>query len=405
MKSMLAFTMLMAVAWPAFGQVETRWKAPDNVIRPDFGPQNTKRRVRFLDDGLAWEVPVEFLMIRHGRIALVADLPEDGQFQVVQANAAALVDVRNVRTKGNQGKADVVARVAALGRTGVTAQARRLVADFWNPVEKKVRERAGKRDRRQLDQYVFDRTLRQLLPEIRRRLNDLAGRRPDWVSEQEQDAWQTAEDRALLDAYVELLEWEIMDAHLKRCGVELETGIRSFQNKLESWFDAVYAVTSGKVEDDPEAARRVYQVLGLREVNRLREALSVRLQCRFYPRVDPEDPNARWFNAQRVACRAQGVLSIRIEGQLDPQNHDRVDWWIVEGYSPTGVTLHVDKKAGYRVDPPFLSPEGARLRVVATGGQPVRYAMEFRPIINRRRSDRRVLICESPAPAESKFPF
>lgn len=420
----------------------TKWQVPGRLITPDFSAENPARRVRFLDDGLALEVSLDFVMIKHKQINIVAELPEDGQFKVVQANPHALVELKSLPVQGGRGRAELVAKVTALSPSDVTAQARKIVEKSWDPVQRKQQAEARGKSRLQLyhyvenalgrealgelltlgvlnvpeknrakvrekiifDQYVFDRTLRELVPEIRDGLNDLARRKPGWVPQTEQTRWKTAPGRELLDTYTELLECEVMDAHLSQCGLGLDTGVINFKTRTANWFDAVYVVTSGKAEDDPAAARRILKTLIPKDVQRLRDALSVHLRCRFYPEVDPQDPNAQWLGAQRLACLATGASSIRVEGRLDPARHDRVDWWIVEGYSPAKVNFHVEKKAGFRVDPPFIYEGGARLRVVATGEGPVDYAMEFRPA-RTPRSDVEVLIYESPAVAGTKFPF
>lgn len=399
MMSSARWQWLAIAAWcvgaTADAQVEpsvSKWEAPGTLITLDFGPESSQRRVRFLDDGLAWEVSLDFLMVKHKRINLVADLPEAGEFKVVQSNPQALVDVKNVRVEGSQGRAELVARFDSMSPSDVATQARKTVGAFWDPVEKKAQAEASNtgmaemyrhleeelgrdalnellvfrtlkvpKERKQearekivLEKYVFYQTLKQVVPDFRSGLNELAKRKPGWVTENEQFRWKTSKGPELRDTYLELLECEIMDAHLKRCGMGFDTGSTNFKNKIQGWFEAVYVATSGKVGEDPTAARRVFKAMTPRDIQRLRELLSVRLRCRLYPQVDPRDPNAQWFNAQRIACRARGVSVIRVEGKLDPARNDRVDWWIVEDFSPTTVSFHVDKKAGFRVDPPFL---------------------------------------------------
>ncbi|MBI3464551.1 MAG: hypothetical protein HY000_16085, partial [Planctomycetes bacterium] len=93
----------------------------------------------------------------------------------------------------------------------------------------------------------------------------------------------------------------------------------------------------------------------------------------------------------------------RVEGKLDPKHNDRVDWWILQRYDPSSTILDVPKDARFRVDPPFVTEDGARLRVVATSDEPVEYSFEF------RRSDKsgnlKVVIHESPNALDAKFPF
>jgi hypothetical protein len=140
------------------------------------------------------------------------------------------------------------------------------------------------------------------------------------------------------------------------------------------------------------------------EQSQLRAAISVTLLCRFYPAADPRDPDSQWFNGQRVACRAKGVASIRLEGRLDPAGRDRVDWWLLEGYDPQTVRLDYEKNPAFRVEPPYLVEGGARVRVVALGDKPVDYALELRPV-KTSSGKLNVVIHESPSPSDRTFPY
>lgn len=412
----------------AFAQSSTDWNTPAEVQAIDFRLESPERKVLFLDDGLAYQIALDFMMIERGEVRVEAELGEPGRFQVEVMNPRALVEVKNVRVEGTQGKAEVEARVKPLSRSDATARARQAVAKIWDPVEERLASEIANTDEAQIRSYLTrrnvdvpkgrdeaeaaaelrrvylqERTLQQVLPDFRRALAELVERKSQWASAADKLRWQRAEDRTPLDDYQELVEYEVKDQHLRSLGLGFQSNIAEFEARLDSRFDAVYLATSGKVGDDPEQIRRMVQVLGVQDLNRLRDSLHVELRCRFYPAADPNDPNAQWFNAQRVACQARQVASIRVEGKLDPTKNDRVDWWTLEDYDEAQVILDVQTSAGFRVDRPFRTRQGVRLRVVATGEEPVTYVLGFRP--RKKKDGLAVMIHESPAAADTGFPY
>ncbi len=416
------------LARTALAQSSTRWNMPAEVQTLDFRSGDAKRKVRLAEDGLAYEIPLEFMMVGHERVRIEADLGEPGEFRIEQANPQALVDVKNVRVEGGRGMADVEARVTAMGRSDATDRAREAVAKIWDPVERElapqladvgveqIRSYLAERDvdlslerRRDVPEarlreiYLQERTLQRVLPDFRRALAELVERKPAWVATNDRLRWERTEDRTLLDAYHKLVEYEVKDEHLRRLGLSFDSNIADFEVRLDGRFDAVALAMSGKVGEDQEQTRRMVQALGVGDLRRLHDALSVELQCRFHPAVDADDPNARWFNGQRVACQAKKVASVRVEGKLDAAKHDRVDWWILDGFDEAQVLLDVQEAPGFRVDPPFRDERAVCLRVVATGEGPVTYALEFRP--RRKKDGLAVVIHESPAEGDTGFPY
>ena len=107
----------------ASAQSTTRWNVPAEVQTLDFRSQGAKRKVRLTEDGLAYEIPLEFMMVGRQRVRIEAELGEPGEFRIEQANARALVDVKNVRVEEGQGKAEVEARVPPMSRSDATARA------------------------------------------------------------------------------------------------------------------------------------------------------------------------------------------------------------------------------------------------------------------------------------------
>jgi hypothetical protein len=417
------------VAWScataAWGQAPTGWSAAPATVAIDFRLAGPKREAVFLDDGFAYEIAVEFLLIGRDQVAIEAELGEPGEFRVESVNPAAMAKLKNVRVEGLRGAAEVEARVVALSRSDVTDRARQAIAKIWDPAERQLASEADAAPlgdvRRYLAEheieipdirdpekaeaelrrlYLQHRTLNRVLPDFRLALEQFAERKPNWIGSRDLARWRQAEDHALIDDFHRLVEYEVKEEHLRRCGLVFESTVADFEAKIDGRFDAVYLAMSGKVGDDPDETRKMAQSLGPAELRRLRDALRVELRCRFYPPADERDPNSQWFHAQRIACQARDVASIRVEGRLDPARHDRVDWWALEGYDNAQVFFAADEAPGLRVDPPIRN---GWIRVVATGDKSVDYVLRFRPREKKEGID--VVIYESTAQADVTFPY
>ena len=445
--------LLLTAALPALAADSFSFSPPPETLHVDFTTANTSRRVAFLDEGLAIEVPAELHLIlrpKHGQndkvanpplVKIEATLPEDGRFEVVSTNAAMAAEIRNVRVEKGIGRAEIVARAKVMTLADATCEAERRFERLWKPAEDEMKAACGKllsrevrgflvarlgpeayeamvelykpadehdpakaRERAQRELYVFERTLEKVAPDLRKELEQVAERRPVWVAPADKQKWKTANGRALYDALVQLLECEVMDEHLKQCGMGVETNTRNYREKLETTFRALEVVASGRVANDPQAAQLIARAFTTADRKRLSEALWAPLRCRFYPAVDERDANAQWFNGQRIACRAQGVSVIRVAGRLDPAAHDRTDWWILEDYNAATVTFVPEKQSAVRIEPPLVTDRGTLIRVVAAGERAAEYAFELRAAAPPPDAIK-VVIYETPSRTEVKFPF
>jgi len=423
--------LVLLSAGLARGQGATQWKPPNNPIAVDFTVAGPERTVAFLDEGLAMEIAVDFMMVQHARLGLSAKLPEPGKFQVAQVNPKAEVEVTNVSSEGTRARADVIAKLKAMSPTDIQNRAREVFNEIFNPARKKLEE-TDKSDRKKMLAYLSDkgvtlpppkkdqpegeramvirnayldaRALEEIIPAMREKLEEIAAQKTRWATPKDRFRWKSAKEAELRDDYFGLLWYRVADQYLHDCGLGFDSNIIGYRPKLETRVQAVHLILSGQIGKSQGDAAVVSKALGLSDLEALRDRLNVKLRCRFFLEADPEDPNALWFNGQRVACRASGVAAVRLQGRLDPKNHDRVDWWLLEGYTPGIVTIDVDKNEAFRIDPPFLSEQGARLRIVATGEEPAEYALEFRPT-TPTQATQKVVIHESPFPAEAKFPY
>lgn len=421
----------------------TRWKVPDKTLHAELTFDNPDRRMVLAPDGLAVEEDIELLMLKHPEIEIVAQLPGPGEFQVVQTNPDALADVQRVRVEGGQGRAELVRRVPLLSSADVATRIRERVGRYWDPVERRLRadidagrvsqeemlgylqEKLGaqplaaaletatlglKGNRREAryketikNRYVLQRTTEDTAAVCLHELGELARRHPEWISQQQRTKWETAEPYELRDAYVELVECEILDEYLQQIGMAVEPGSQNFAAKLKAWHQAVYAAASGQVGSSAAAAATIARSLSAENQERLRRILSVKLTCRFVPAVDEADPNARWFAAQRVGASADGVASIRVRGLLDPGDHDQVDWWIVEDFA--SATMNWDRNARFRIEQMASRKEGCMLlRIAADGEEAIDYTFELRPK-EPSHDGMNVTVHETPCTSGLKFPF
>ncbi len=416
----------------AVAQESLSWSIPGQSIPLDFGSKDLKTEVVFIQEGMAWETPVDFLMVKHKRVTVEAKLPEPGEFVVEQTNPKARVEV--VR-KGPL-KVEVVAKVSAMSASDATNRARKTIRELGKPLKEKLRPEANKLSEDELRAFLRDHGLRipgpppkggqgqgdqggrlermreayldfrildDLAPELRRRLEELADEKSKWIEAAQRRQWANAEPMKLLDEYSRLLPYQILDEYLHDCGLDFDGNVRAYKPELEGRARAVYLILTGEAGWYTGTADTALKSLGPKDREALRTAFSVNLRCRFVPQVDPEDPNAQWNHGQRVAARAPGVSRIRVRGSLDPGGHDRVDWWLVDKYERGATPLEFNKDAGFRVETyPFDG--GARLRVVATGEKRSDYALEF-PAPNSTRAVQEVEICESPSRVGTKFPY
>lgn len=426
----LPVTLVAAIAGGGeflFAAAGSRWKVPPNPLHLDFTAHTPERHAVLAEEGQAWEITTELLVIKHAEVAVVADLPETGRFQVRQSNADAQVDVKDVRVEGKRGAARLVSRLPAMTEADALRRAREKIGKTWDPVFNPLLEQSRSLGKEQLRSYLREHNLplpkalateqeelqqayagdcavKKLLPEVRQWLAELADRRPQWVTAKDKARWAKTENCSLLEDYLDLLAHEMIDEYLARCGVGCETNASNFRNRLGARLAAVQLIITGKASEGGTEPPGVLKALSPQDLKALSSALSVQLQCRFYPEVDVADPNAQWFQGPRVGCRAAGVASIRLEGKLAPTSHDRTDWWLIDGYDPGSVNMEVAKNAAFRVDAPIMSEYGAALRVSATGEQSTDYGVEFRPV-GKTRSKLKVIVYESPSITGAKFPF
>jgi hypothetical protein len=419
LRSCVAVILALALTSPAFAQVATTWQPPPSTLDVDLSPKNKDRRIVFLDDGAAIEVVVNFLMLREPQVSLTAPIPEPGRFAVELANPKSLVEVKDVRRDPDAGAAEIVSKVPNVDPAELAQQARDALDKVLAPARKRLGPDAAKASKMAMKQYLIkdgeppdnDDELREAYLRaramegsadvLRDKLAEIAKRRNRWFTPEEKEYWDKAKGRELGKLYQELLEIELSEEVLRKCGLEFDSSSRNFAKNLKPMLRAVNVIVTGRLADDKAAGKLVADALSNEQLNQLRQSLGVSLKCRFYPEADAADGNAQWFAAQRVACRASGVSVIRVEGQLDPKKSDRVDWWRLEHYDPEAVKL-VTSQGDARFDPPFVQEGAALLRVIATGDEPASYWFELR---SDRPGALKVQVHESPAAGEAKFPY
>ena len=401
------------------------WPHPKPSYSLDFKTDNPDMEIAFLDEGLAKEMKLDFLLVKHQKVKVQAKLPEPGKLLLIQTNPAFVGDVKTVRP----GFFEVVSTVSSLNLDELTRQTQRSYDELGSPYKKerdaeakkltkddlldffKEREIRPPRAKRPLDEigtlreaYVGALLLDAMKPDLKKYLVDLDKKRPRWVTKKDSEKWDAAKSAGpLKDDYFRFRQLDILDEYLRTFGLTFDSDVAEFETELKSRAEAVYAAMEGNIKTSSDALA-VSKILGTVDYNRLRTALTANLRCCFVPKVEPGDANAQWFNAQRVACKARGVASITVKGTLDPAANDRVDWWFVQWYDAAGTVLGAEKESGYRVDPPFTCEDGARLRIVASGKSPAVYTLTFRPI-GAPQGDKKVVIYEAPSADGAQFPF
>lgn len=458
----IAMVCVWAFAWlpldchgQSTGNYEFRWGIPAVRQTVDFSPTNPKRSVVFTSRGMAYEIPLGFYLVKHRRIALEGDAPEPGEFEVIIDNPNAAAEVRNARVENGKCRAEIVSKLAETTPSTIQAAAAKAVKDLRDLARKTADDEASSKPQAALSDYlksmnesvpgnpkflkqdyIRTRTDQLIKETAMAKLQEIAQHRPAWFKPAQKEAWPNRDEGQLLAEYETYFVFQTIDTFFEEWGFEIDSQVTNFQNLFRAKLNGFAAATSGQTiyqpeeEDsgktapkkknkpnrkptetpDEDPARKVQNdalkavaALNANDLKRLHELLGIPLLCRFYPATDPRDANSQWFNGQRVSCRGAGVTSIRIEGKLDPAAGDKVDWWILEGFDPAKVRLSNSESASCRVDPPFVSRDGVRLRVVATGNRADDYWIEFRPAAEI--NGLKVRIHESPSSANRQFPF
>ncbi|HEV3005532.1 MAG TPA: hypothetical protein VGX78_13795 [Pirellulales bacterium] len=434
--SFLSLALLLGDTAPVRGQARVKATADDDVVKVDFRHSSRELRVVFDDEGMYLQAPFKVFLAGLPHVAIEADLTEPGRFEAELLKPSDLVEVRDARIEpdsavarysavGRQrAMADVVAKIQLLDQPEAERLAEAKSEKLVEEVREHVKQHAGRTregdmrfylaerrgsapdDLKELKKtYLRVRTSDETQAELAGKIQELAERRPDWYLEEVEKRTFNADVDTLRLVYRDLLFPRIAEEYLQSLTFKPIVEADDFADyvaRVKKRLDGVYLVLSGQSRD-PQLAAKAEDLLGVGDSRRLRKAYFAEGVCRFFPETDPHDPNAQWFDGERIATRATGIASIRVEGRLDPRRHDRVDWWILERYDPTQVHLDWPRDAGFRVDPPYPSQHGARLRVVAAGELPVDYHFELRPA--DKHGGLKVVVYESPAKFGATFPY
>lgn len=439
----LLFSLCLANAFHLAAQEPTslKWVVPETTQTVDFRADNPARRAVFLEDGMAFEVPLSFYLIKQRRLTIVAEPPEHGgRFDVTVTNPKAALRVENPRIENGQCRAELIVALPQLSAEPLqqetqnqldsiereAARQAELEADDKTPLQQREylqqrKQPAPADDNRLRDQFVRQRQDDLIHADVLRRLKDLARQKDAWFTATQIKDWQQKDAARLLAEYRAVYPFEFADRSLRDIGFQLDANVVGYRNFLSAKLAAIDAVILGKTirkerePGDPASgeteeqraerlqAMRAVSALNPDQLRHLRELMTATLAVRFYTHSDKKDANSQWFNAQRVRCRALGVAAIRVQGELAPASGDRVDWWQLDGYDPAKIELKVPESERFRIDPPFVSGHTARLRVTADGG-PSKYWFEFRPA-TATTGKLKVIVNETNSLPNLKFPF
>jgi hypothetical protein len=363
-------------------------------------------------------------MFRRDRVTIEAKLPEPGQFEVEQTNPVSVVEVRTLSGSDRSGRAEFVLKVKPLTLKALQKSAEQIARKALEEPRKAAREEADGKKPPALKEYLLahrisppdgpDR-LREMYVDVRSaelgteelqaEWDRLREKRKSWVSQADEKAWETASTQERMKAYGALLTSDLADEHLRAFGLEITTTRSTFANVLATKVAGIHQLLTGSGGDSDEggSSTRSSPLLPT-EITRLGKSLTVTATCRFIPAVNPEDPNARWFNAQRVTCLARHVAVIRVEGQLNPGQGDRVDWWILQDFDAVAVAMTFPDEPAIHHQLFSDLPGPARLRIAAADDAAVTYAFELRPRAPGP-AGQRVVVHESPSMVDIEFPY
>jgi len=423
---------MMGWAWTTLAPAvcaseEVIWAVPEPVLKVDFAAVGAQTPPRFLDEGAAWELTLPFTLVGREQVTIEAHLPEPGKFEVIQANAAAKVEIRRQPAAGATERIDIVrawkfkpwqafcrdaeaVALEALGEqrrqarqelTGMDAKALRAYLRQNN----KTKAALPEEDENQLrDLYEKWRAV-ELGPEVlRSRLEELCRSRGAWVTGDERKAWGKASGFALMRDYGRLLTLDLADKYLTGHGLKRETE-QNYASVIALKVEGLEAFASGRSLDPEKVqARQAVRAMTPQDLAKVREALTVLAKCRYHLPADAADPNSQWYHAQRVVCAARNLSSVSVEGTLNPGSHDRADWWTLVDYDPDWVRLEFPRVQGVSHQIYLSEDRIYRLRVAGEGAGALRY----RCTMYARTAPpggKAVVVYESSAKANAKFPF
>jgi hypothetical protein len=402
----------------ALSQDEARWQVPPSTIAIDFTKQDPAPRKTLTENGLVWEFPVAFAMLRQ-QVTVAVKVPEEGDVRFDMKTTDALVDIETKRVDTT--KVNIVLR-SQLGRMGVNAlqqsvrkEIHELLAEPRKRAAGEVKKKTpaalrqylgriarGMEDQRLSSSYVDRRGIELGKGLLHNALEEVIAQRPRWATRPEQAAWLKADGKTLHQAYERLLGLRLADEHLRRCGIRLDTNTRNFGVLIVNKFKALHAFVSGGAAAAGTPASSA-QDLSREEVAGLRRSLVIEGVCQFVPATNDSDANSQWFNAQRIGSSVSSVPEIRVVGSLAPAKGDRSDWWTLVGFEDSEVKFDFPNKTGFRHELYHDPTKRTCLRIIATGNRNTAYS--FKITRKSNTSGKAIVVHESPGKNNAKFPY
>lgn len=393
-------------------------KAPE-TIKVVMGTENKEAKTVLGDRGQALELPITFPFYGREKVSIEATIKQPGRFDVELISPKALFEVKDLKVEDGVGKADLVRKVEPMSGDDLRKQRDEALEELaGKQAIDKARKQSEEAKMDDVRRYLRgvdldddqDERARKLFMHLkafegkanllRKKLDEAAEENPRRFTQQEKKSWDAMKFHELYVVYRKVLQTELAEKQLIRYGLEADRGTRNAAENVVPMVLALHYLMTGQNPDkESEKAVRDATTGGLMQV--MRKALMVDLRLRIYSESDTTDPNSQWFNAQRVACRAIGVNTIRVEGTLDPGKGDSVDWWILERWDPLSIQMTTSSDDEVRFAKPEVDNGVARLQVIA-GKKPAKYWFELKV---DKGGDLKVVVHESMIPAEVKFPY
>jgi len=393
----------------------------------DFRTTQTPGKLSFLSDGVAWSKPLQ-INLRGNLTPLTVRIPAAGEVRFVESTKSQ-VQVQVKKPSRLEVAVELRPAKPVLSRRQLENQgeqiARKLLAEFHSQAKKEMNGKSPgslrnyiqsqnmippAMDDRLLEVAVDARAIELASPRILEQLQELASAHPTWIAPEERARYPQLSGKERFAALAQLHTLELAVKYLEDWGLDVDisrlNGAVRIMSKVDG-MDAVLGVASGNDKGNVRALDR-------REIDMLRDRMRVEGDIYFYPATNPHDANSQWFHAQRVVTTIRGIDRVRIEGTFDGSAGDTSDWWDLVNFDPNTMKLQFSGHSSVSHELYRDRVQGTKLRVTSAAAEPVSYAFDIVSQANGSSGSTStssptttspVIVHESPAKSDAKFPF
>ena len=420
--SVFILALLPTTGTVVFAQAETTDK-----VAIDFRATQAPGKLSFLSDGVAWSKSLQ-VNLRGNLTPLNVRIPAAGEVRFVESTKSQ-VQVQIKKLSRFEVAVEFRPAKPILSRRQLENQgeqlARKLLAEFHSQARKEMSAKPPgalrnyiqsqntippAMDDRLLEVAVDARALELASPRILVRLQELTSEHPTWIAPEERARYSQLSSKERFTALAKLHTLELAVKYLEDWGLDVDisrlNGAVRIMSKVDG-MDAVLGIVSGTAKGNVRALDR-------REIDMLRDRMRVEGDIYFYPATNPHDANSQWFHAQRVVTAIRGIDCVRIEGTCDASAGDTSDWWDLVNFDPITMKLQFSGHSSVSHELYHDRVQGTKLRVTSSAAEPVSYAFDIVSQANGSSGSTStssptttspVIVHESPAKSDAKFPF